>query len=329
MNGPERLAAGVEDDADDDRGGCEQRDPRRTSGAGDGRRRPSLPQTSRAIEPPSPATAPSEPVSGGGLSTAARPDAPPLPQREQLAAWEASLAVSGLPLAGLDSPRRRARGSSSPRRWPWRSRRSGSWWTCSWSTGGRSRERPRAPGGLAAGRPRARRRARRLARRAAAAPDRSSRPTTGWSSRRSTACAPDRARLAAACEPTARRADAPADAGQGRPRDRLRPPPARRGRHGAAGPRCRSRRCASGTPLRSRARGRPPRRGARGALGAGRDAPGGAFARPRACCSRVLAAPPRRDRLRAGRESPRGATHGRDGRAAAVSGSLAAPWRHR
>ncbi len=31
-----------------------------------------------------------------------QPDAPPLPQRDQLAAWEAALVASGLPLAGLD-----------------------------------------------------------------------------------------------------------------------------------------------------------------------------------------------------------------------------------
>ena len=38
-----------------------------------------------------------------------RSDAPPLPQREQLAAWETSLSVSGLRLAGLDPPGRRPR----------------------------------------------------------------------------------------------------------------------------------------------------------------------------------------------------------------------------
>lgn len=56
------------------------------------------------MEPPSPALAPSEPRQRWRAIYRRRPDAPPLPQREQLAAWEATLAVSGLPLAGLDLP---------------------------------------------------------------------------------------------------------------------------------------------------------------------------------------------------------------------------------
>jgi radical SAM-linked protein len=56
------------------------------------------------MEPSSPATAPSEPRQRWRVVYRRRPDAPPLPQREQLAAWMASLAVSGLPLEGLELP---------------------------------------------------------------------------------------------------------------------------------------------------------------------------------------------------------------------------------
>lgn len=56
------------------------------------------------MEPSSPTPAPSEPRQRWRLVYRRRPDAPPLPPREQLAAWESSLALSGLPLAGLDLP---------------------------------------------------------------------------------------------------------------------------------------------------------------------------------------------------------------------------------
>ena len=51
---------------------------------------------------PNVAPAPSEPRQRWRVVYRRRPDAPLLQQREQLAAWEASLVVSGLPLAGLD-----------------------------------------------------------------------------------------------------------------------------------------------------------------------------------------------------------------------------------
>lgn len=53
---------------------------------------------------PVPAPAPAEARQRWRVIHRRRPDAPPLAQREQLAAWEESLAVSGLPLAGLDLP---------------------------------------------------------------------------------------------------------------------------------------------------------------------------------------------------------------------------------
>jgi radical SAM-linked protein len=57
-------------------------------------------------EPPAP---PSEARQRWRLAYRRRADAPHLAQREQLAAWEASLAASGLPLAGLDLPAPRPR----------------------------------------------------------------------------------------------------------------------------------------------------------------------------------------------------------------------------
>jgi radical SAM-linked protein len=61
------------------------------------------------MEPSSPALAPSEPRQRWRATYRRRPDAPPLPQREQLAAWEASLGASGLPFAGLGLPASRPR----------------------------------------------------------------------------------------------------------------------------------------------------------------------------------------------------------------------------
>ncbi|TAK00223.1 MAG: DUF2344 domain-containing protein [Chloroflexota bacterium] len=62
-----------------------------------------------AVEPagpvePSRANPPAEPRQRWRVRFRRRPDAPPLPQREQLAAWEASLVAGGLPLVGLDLP---------------------------------------------------------------------------------------------------------------------------------------------------------------------------------------------------------------------------------
>lgn len=65
-------------------------DPSRTPSASDGAAPPTAP--------------PAEPRQRWRLIFRRRPDAPPLPQREQLAAWEASLSVSGLPLAGVRTP---------------------------------------------------------------------------------------------------------------------------------------------------------------------------------------------------------------------------------
>ena len=61
------------------------------------------------MEPTSPALAPSEPRQRWRAIYRRRPDAPPLPQREQLAAWEASLGASGLPFAGPGFPASRPR----------------------------------------------------------------------------------------------------------------------------------------------------------------------------------------------------------------------------
>ena len=55
-------------------------------------------------EAPGPVAARPEPRQRWRVRFRRRPDAPALPQREQLAAWEAALAASGLPLAGLDLP---------------------------------------------------------------------------------------------------------------------------------------------------------------------------------------------------------------------------------
>ena len=74
--------------------------------------RPSFRQTSRAMEPtsrppvpePGGVTGSAEPRQRWRVRFLRRPDAPQLPQREQLAAWEAALVASGLPLAGLDLP---------------------------------------------------------------------------------------------------------------------------------------------------------------------------------------------------------------------------------
>ncbi|MCI0581738.1 MAG: TIGR03936 family radical SAM-associated protein [Chloroflexi bacterium] len=53
--------------------------------------------------------APAEPRQRWRVRFKRRPDAPPLAQREQLAAWEASVAATGLPIAGLDLPVPRSR----------------------------------------------------------------------------------------------------------------------------------------------------------------------------------------------------------------------------
>lgn len=61
--------------------------------------------TSRVpADAPGPAVPPVEPRQRWRVRFRRRADAPALPQREQLAAWEAALGVSGLPLAGLDLP---------------------------------------------------------------------------------------------------------------------------------------------------------------------------------------------------------------------------------
>jgi radical SAM-linked protein len=60
-------------------------------------------------EAPSPVAAPAEPRQRWRVRFRRRPDAPALPQREQLGAWETALAASGLPLAGLDLPAPRPR----------------------------------------------------------------------------------------------------------------------------------------------------------------------------------------------------------------------------
>ncbi|HEX4898591.1 MAG TPA: TIGR03936 family radical SAM-associated protein [Candidatus Limnocylindrales bacterium] len=54
-------------------------------------------------EAPGP-VAPAEPRQRWRIRFRRRPDAPPLPQREQLGAWETAFATSGLPLVGLDLP---------------------------------------------------------------------------------------------------------------------------------------------------------------------------------------------------------------------------------
>ncbi len=61
------------------------------------------------MEHPSLAAAPSVPRQRWRAVYRRRPDAPPLPQRDQLTAWETSLAVSGLPLAGGAVPGLRPR----------------------------------------------------------------------------------------------------------------------------------------------------------------------------------------------------------------------------
>lgn len=55
------------------------------------------------MEAPKPAPTPIEPRQRWRVAFRRRPDAPPLPQREQVDAWHASLLVSGLPFAGLDA----------------------------------------------------------------------------------------------------------------------------------------------------------------------------------------------------------------------------------
>ncbi|HEX5148470.1 MAG TPA: DUF2344 domain-containing protein, partial [Candidatus Limnocylindrales bacterium] len=55
-------------------------------------------------EAPGPVAAPAEPRQRWRVRFRRRPDAPSLPQREQLGAWESALGASGLPLAGLDLP---------------------------------------------------------------------------------------------------------------------------------------------------------------------------------------------------------------------------------
>lgn len=64
---------------------------------------------SSSSAPPTPIRAIAEPRQRWRLTYCRRADAPALPQREQLDAWEASLRRSGLPFAGLDLPRPRPR----------------------------------------------------------------------------------------------------------------------------------------------------------------------------------------------------------------------------
>lgn len=54
-------------------------------------------------------SAPAEPRQRWRVTFRRRPDAPSLAQREQGAAWEAAVAVSGLPIVGLDLPTPRPR----------------------------------------------------------------------------------------------------------------------------------------------------------------------------------------------------------------------------
>jgi len=61
------------------------------------------------VAAPGPVAAPAEPRQRWRVRFRRRPDAPALPQREQLGAWETALAASGLPLAGLDLPAPRPR----------------------------------------------------------------------------------------------------------------------------------------------------------------------------------------------------------------------------
>ena len=56
-----------------------------------------------------PVAAPAEPRQRWRVRFRRRPDAPALPQREQLGAWETALAASGLSLVGLDLPAPRPR----------------------------------------------------------------------------------------------------------------------------------------------------------------------------------------------------------------------------
>ncbi|MEO7665211.1 MAG: TIGR03936 family radical SAM-associated protein [Candidatus Limnocylindrales bacterium] len=65
------------------------------------RREASLPAAS--------ATPPAEPRQRWRVTYRRGPDAPALPQREQLAAWEAAISASGLPAVGLDHPKPRPR----------------------------------------------------------------------------------------------------------------------------------------------------------------------------------------------------------------------------
>jgi len=58
---------------------------------------------------PGPVAPPAEPRQRWRVRFRRRPDAPALPQREQLAAWEEAVTTSGLPLAGLDLPAPRPR----------------------------------------------------------------------------------------------------------------------------------------------------------------------------------------------------------------------------
>ncbi len=61
------------------------------------------------MEPTNPAPTPAEARQRWRLVYRRRPDAPPLPQRDQNAAWEAALLATGLPIAGSHLPVPRAR----------------------------------------------------------------------------------------------------------------------------------------------------------------------------------------------------------------------------
>jgi radical SAM-linked protein len=73
------------------------------------RPRAAAPGRTAAPAEPGRTAAPAEPRQRWRVRFRRRPDAPALPQREQMAAWEASMVAGGLPLAGLDNAEPRPR----------------------------------------------------------------------------------------------------------------------------------------------------------------------------------------------------------------------------